>query len=142
MNLELIISIVAICLAFVAALMAASCFIQLKSYRAALLQSAQQIVQLEMLLGKPTEIPEEISQKLSDHARRLAWVENKVRQPKSIEEDKFVGNVDSVHKPNITERRHRVLKLHSRGQDAETIAATLGMLHGEVELIINLNQTN
>lgn len=42
-------------------------------------------------------------------------------------------------KPNMTEKRHRVLALARYGQDVDTIANTLGLPHGEVELIVNLN---
>lgn len=42
-------------------------------------------------------------------------------------------------KPNMTEKRHRVLVLARYGQDVDTIANTLGLPHGEVELIVNLN---
>ena len=43
-------------------------------------------------------------------------------------------------KLSMTERRHRVIALASRGQNAEAIATTLGIMPGEVELIIRLNQ--
>lgn len=42
-------------------------------------------------------------------------------------------------KSDMTEKRHRVLSLAKYGQDVDTIANTLGLPHGEVELIVNLN---
>jgi hypothetical protein len=39
----------------------------------------------------------------------------------------------------MTERRHRVLALARRGLDAMSIAETLGVPYGEVELIISLS---
>lgn len=142
MNFESVISIAAICLAVAAIFIAAICLIGLKNYRTALKSSAQQILRLETLLAHHADDAEMISQKFSDHTRRLAWLEKRARQPKSLDEDKLVDDIAQISKPNISERRHRVLTLYSRGQDAQTIAATLGMLHGEVELIIDLNQTN
>lgn len=44
-----------------------------------------------------------------------------------------------ISKSSMTEKRHRVLSLARYGQDVDTIANTLGLPHGEVELIVNLN---
>lgn len=44
-----------------------------------------------------------------------------------------------LSKSSMTEKRHRVLSLAKYGQDVDTIANTLGLPHGEVELIVNLN---
>jgi len=79
-----------------------------------------------------------LSRKTGEQGRRIAWLETRARtgrteQPAAPE---MVSLAPS--KPNITERRHRVLSLVKRGQDAHTIAQTLGMPHGEVELMINL----
>lgn len=78
----------------------------------------------------------------TDQARRIAWLEARIRKPEKVKKDILSQEVLSP-KPlelNITERRHRVLALASRGQDAETIANTLGMLTGEVELIMSLGR--
>jgi hypothetical protein len=40
----------------------------------------------------------------------------------------------------ITERRHRVLALARRGLEVGVIATSLGLPHGEVELIIEINK--
>ena len=79
-----------------------------------------------------------LSRKGGEQSRRIAWLETRVRsgrnEPPAV--DEVVTGANS--KPNITERRHRVLSLARRGQDAQTIAQTLGIPHGEVELMINL----
>jgi DNA-binding NarL/FixJ family response regulator len=82
-----------------------------------------------------------VSQKAGEYARRVAWLETRVRhtqvEPKPAAEP--VAATTNA-KPTITERRHRVLTLARRGQDPQTIARTLGMPHGEVELMINLGR--
>lgn len=78
-----------------------------------------------------------LSRKTGEQSRRIAWLETRARtgheQPVAVE---MASGANS--KPNITERRHRVRSLARRGQDALTIAQTLGMPYGEVELMINL----
>jgi len=86
-----------------------------------------------------------VSRKSGEHGRRVAWLETKVRSPRSekkVEVEALAStNPGSTNqKPTITERRHRVLSLARRGQDPQTIARTLGMPHGEVELMINLGR--
>jgi hypothetical protein len=78
------------------------------------------------------------SRQSGEHSRKLAWLEARARSRETDARlvDETVPAVSS--KPNITERRHRVLSLSRRGQDPKTIARTLGMPHGEVELMINL----
>jgi hypothetical protein len=79
-----------------------------------------------------------LSHKGGEQARRIAWLETRAR-PGRNEQPAAAEMVTGTNpKPNITERRHRVLSLARRGQDAQTIAHTLGMPHGEVELMINL----
>ena len=81
-----------------------------------------------------------VSRKSGEHGRRVAWLETRVRSSKveKTMEPEMVSNIAA--KPTITERRHRVLLLARRGQDPQTIARTLGMPHGEVELMINLGR--
>ena len=77
------------------------------------------------------------SRQSADWGRKIAWLESRVRgghQEARVTETAATTN----GKLNITERRHRVLSLARRGQDAQTISRTLGMPHGEVELMINL----
>jgi hypothetical protein len=77
------------------------------------------------------------SRQAGEHARRIAWLESRARfvqvEPKTVEKP-------VQQKITITERRHRVMSLARRGQDINTIARTLGMNHGEVELMINLGK--
>ena len=77
------------------------------------------------------------SQKAGEHARRIAWLESRIRNSQPT---KTVSEVPAQQKITITERRHRVMSLARRGQDVQTIAQTLGMNHGEVELMINLGR--
>jgi len=83
--------------------------------------------------------------RITDQARRVAWLESRVRSRAanaSTEEESAEASIDTATatKPNITERRHRVLTLARRGQDAKQIAEILGVPHGEVELIIGLSK--
>ena len=102
---------------------------------------AKQNDELAESLAASRQMAETSVQRLSDQSRRIAWLESRVRQPKPAKEE-VVGETvaDFAPKTNMTERRHRVLTLASRGQDSEKIATTLGMMRGEVELIINLNR--
>ncbi len=80
-------------------------------------------------------------QKLAEQSRRLAWLEARRPAAKQIQDDILdESTLTEPPKLNITERRHRVMALASRGQSAESIASALGMLPGEVELIVSLNQ--
>jgi len=81
-----------------------------------------------------------VSRKAGEHGRRVAWLESRVRSPRTETRTTEETITLSQQKPTITERRHRVLSLARRGQDAQTIARTLGMPHGEVELMINLGR--
>lgn len=103
----------------------------------------EQLAETEELLEGSKRQLEQISQQNAEFARRIAWLEARLRQPKTVKEAEIepAATISSVpQKPTITERRHRVLRLASSGQNPETIAATLGMLAGEVELILNLNR--
>lgn len=69
---------------------------------------------------------------------------NKIAKLQNTHQPKFelppsANKEQSSLKPNMTEKRHRVLSLAKYGQDVDTIANTLGIPHGEVELIVNLN---
>lgn len=78
----------------------------------------------------------------TDQSRRIAWLEARIRKPEKVKKDILSQEVLTPKslETNMTERRHRVLALASRGQDAETISNTLGMLPGEVELIMSLGR--
>lgn len=99
------------------------------------------ILQLENEMDAMSGDLDHAAERTNDYGRRVAWLETRIRTSAGATappdpEPLFVE--DAQTRSNITERRHRVLKLHARGQDARTIAATLGMPHGEVELIIGL----
>lgn len=78
----------------------------------------------------------------ANHSPRLDWLETRVRteelnrNARRAEEEELPTDPARL---SITERRYRVLTLAKRGLEAEQIAATLGVPHGEVELIISLN---
>ena len=74
-----------------------------------------------------------------EQADHIVWLESRTKGSRSEEEIDLVAGLAAPSKPSITERRHRVLALARHGLDAETIAATIGAPHGEVELIIELN---
>lgn len=76
---------------------------------------------------------------VSEMSRRLVWLDTRIRQPKLAAEE-VINDSSEAPKLNITERRHRVVTLASRGQSPEAIANTIGMMPGEVELILNLDQ--
>lgn len=84
-----------------------------------------------------------LNRQASDNNRRLDWLELCERRRENAgavkhkAEDK-TAPADPASM-SITERRHRVLTLAKRGLEAEQIADTLGVPHGEVELIISLN---
>lgn len=101
----------------------------------------QQVSDLETTLSRNKDLLDTNSQRVGDQARRIAWLETRVRQPrlKVPEPEVEVASVD-FGRMSVTERRHRVVKLASRGQTVENIASTLGMFPGEVELIVNLSQ--
>ncbi len=141
MSLELIMSLTAIFIAFLSFGFCLICYKKQVGQRALLEFAEKQIEDLQDTLVKNKEVFETNSQRVAEQSRRIAWLETRVRQPKPASEE-ILDETTAVEsaKPNITERRHRVITLASRGQNAETIAATLGMPPGEVELIINLNQ--
>ncbi len=80
-----------------------------------------------------------LSRQSGEQAKRIAWLESRLHSVPE-ESETLAEMVSTTAKPTITERRHRVLSLSRRGQDSETIARTLGMLQGEVELMISLGQ--
>jgi hypothetical protein len=79
-----------------------------------------------------------LSRRAGEQGRRIAWLESRARTGRNEQPAADEMFTVTNTKPNITERRHRVRSLARRGQDAQTIAQTLGMPYGEVELMINL----
>ena len=117
------------------------CYRKQRGQRDLLEFAAKQIEDLEHALAKNKEIIDTNGQRATEQARRIAWLEARVRQPKQIAEETVDDTAcTEPQKVNITERRHRVMALASRGQDAATIASTLGIMPGEVELIVNLSK--
>lgn len=110
--------------------------------------TGKQIENLEASLEESRLMRETDERKIKDQARRIAWLESRVRQPKTIKPKEEIlpeaTPVIDVLKTNMTERRHRVLTLAARGLSIDAIASTLGMMPGEVQLVMNLNrrQTN
>lgn len=120
------------------------CYRKYKTQQSLLEFVARQNENLEDSLRKTRESIENAKQRAAAQASRIAWLETRARQPKIFKEDVIADQAESAtsSKANITERRHRVLALASRGQSPETIALTLGMMPGEVELIIKFNQVS
>lgn len=141
MNLETIFSIGGFLCGLGGLLVSLFLFNKTRTQRGLLDFVEKQVEDLEMVLAKNKETLESNANRLSDQSRRLAWLETRVRQPKAASEE-IIEELPPTEpqKLNMTERRYRVITLASRGQSAESIAATLGMLPGEVELIMNLNQ--
>lgn len=140
-NQELIIIVVSL-LAVFSLVCALFCFRLFKSWK----QDADQYRDHASRLEREMKVlycnMEAASNREGDMLRRIAWLESRVRfgkKKKEDENDLVQAQPVQNRKPTITERRHRVLALAHRGQKAETIASTLGMPHGEVELIINLD---
>jgi DNA-binding NarL/FixJ family response regulator len=101
-------------------------------------------IQLESEIQTLQQTLSTTSQKAADYGRRLAWLETRNRRNAPTPEP-IVGSTITTptqEKTSMTERRHRVLTLAKRGLDARTIASTLGLHHGEVELIIGLSSVS
>lgn len=107
-----------------------------------LLEFAQnQIDQLQDALLRDREASDAALQRASDQARRVAWLETRVRKPRSNNEDVLDDSIITERpKLSMTERRHRVIALNRRGNNIESIAESLGLFKGEVELILSLDQ--
>lgn len=100
------------------------------------LQMEHEIEQLSCDLDKST-------QRANDAALRLARIE--ARRGTNAASDDSVLAEAAIDEPisaktSITERRHRVLSLARRGLDTKDISTTLGVPHGEVDLIIELSK--
>lgn len=107
-----------------------------------LLEFAQsQIDELQDAIIRTKEFHETAHRRDSDQARRIAWLESKIRKPRPTSDEVLDDSVITEQpKLSMTERRHRVITLASRGKNAEAIASSLGLFKGEVELILNLNK--
>jgi len=141
MSLEIGVSIAGSVLGILGLTLSYFCHRNFKQHRELLEFLAKQNEELQQSLTKSKQRLEVVTKNVSEQSRRFAWLETRVRQPKAPKEEVLPEeSVNSSLKSNMTERRHRVLTLAARGQDAKKIASTLGMMPGEVELIINLNR--
>jgi len=143
MNLETQISIFAVLFGILSVISSLVIYKRMRNQRDLLEFVGKQVEDLDEILSKNKELLETNTQRVTEQSRRIAWLETRVRQSKPFKEeivdDTFVSEPQKL---NMTERRHRVIRLASLGQNTETIASTLGMLPGEVELIISLNQSS
>lgn len=143
MNTEMTIAIAAASISLAGMLTSVFLYRQSRTCRGLLEFTEQQVNELADTASDLHETIEGYKRKTADQSRRIAWLESRLRQPKAAREEVIDDTPAAKPLPwNMTERRHHVLKLASRGQDRDKIAATLGMMPGEVELIINLNRSN
>ena len=142
-NLELIISSAAFLIGAIGLILSWVCYKKYKAQQDLIEFLGQQGDDLDEMVSKNRAMLAKESQQTLDQSRRIAWLESRLRQPKPVvKEDVAAEEVPppQVLKSNITERRHRVLALYAKGNSPETIASTLGMMPGEVELMVKLNQ--
>jgi hypothetical protein len=144
MNLEIIIAASAAFISLIGLFSAVFSYRQYRVCRGLVEFTQGQLAELDNSAGGLREAVEGYKKKTADQSRRIAWLESRLRQPKFHKTEVIDDTVTSTQplKWNMTERRHHVLKLASRGQSYDSIAATLGMMPGEVELIINLNRAS
>jgi hypothetical protein len=115
------------------------CVITIRKTNQTVRVSNERIDELQNTLKRTKEVIERYAEHSDEMSRRIVWLETRIRQPKLVSEE-VVDDSSEPPKLNITERRHRVVTLASRGQSPEMIASTIGMLPGEVELILSLDQ--
>jgi outer membrane murein-binding lipoprotein Lpp len=103
--------------------------------------SQNQIDELQDVIRKTAEMNDAARDRSADQARRIAWLESRMRKPKPLSADVLDDSVITEQpRLSMTERRHRVIKLANSGKNVEAIATSLGLFRGEVELILSLNQ--
>jgi hypothetical protein len=81
------------------------------------------------------------SRMVQEHSQRLLHLERRPAPATAAPPAQNVSYTEEaapLRTSGVAERRRRVLALSRRGQDAATIAATLGMSRAESELIIKL----
>ena len=141
MTLEIQIMIAAGGVAVFCLLVTLVCLVRLRKTRRQVAYDTERIDELENTLKRTREVIETNSQHSAELSRRIVWLETRIRQPK-LDPEEVVDDSAEPPKLNITERRHRVVTLAARGQSPEAIATTIGMLPGEVELILNLDKAS
>lgn len=99
------------------------------------------MLQMENELNDLSRDLDAASRRSNEYARRIAWLESRfgLGTLQEVEPAPAAAEQPAPAKPSMTERRHRVLSLARRGLDARAIASTLGVPHGEVDLIIGLS---
>lgn len=102
-------------------------------------KSLEITAELAQRLAEAERKSEEVTHLRADQARRIAWLESRVRQGKQNGGQATAPDLKATAQTSMTERRHRVLSLARRGLDSMSIAGTLGMPYGEVELIMSLS---
>lgn len=140
----MLISLTASVLGMTAIAVSAVCYKKSRECRDLLEFTEKQIQDLDAELVQTNETVGTALNRLSENSRRVAWAETKLRKPQPKKEDildeSFFAAPKVAPKLGIVERRNRILSLASHGQSPETIASILGMMPGEVQLIINLNR--
>jgi DNA-binding NarL/FixJ family response regulator len=123
----------------VAVVCCAVCLALALKARSSAIRNVAVALELEADLMRVKREIEELSQRNEAQACRIAWLESRARSGPARPEPTEGQEPADPNRTSITERRHRVLTLARRGVDVNSIAATLGVPHGEVELIIGLN---
>lgn len=114
---------------------------KVKELRSLLEFAQKQIDELQDAIARSRESSDAIAQRATDQARRIAWLETRIRKPRANADEVLDDSIlNETPKLSMTERRHRVITLANRGKNPESIAASLGLFKGEVELILSLNQ--
>ena len=91
-------------------------------------QNEERALQIESLTQKLGDLPK-------DHTRRRVRTRTTAQKAAFVSYPKLAPN-----KSSLLDQRNRVIRLAETGQDSSTIAATLGMVPGEVDLIVRLNE--
>lgn len=141
MELELNNLLIALVLGVLGIAVSAVCYFKQRRSARLLNRIGSEVEDLTEKMAKIKEAFEHASGRLSDQSRHIAWLETRIRQPKLLDDE--ILQDETIHetpRATITERRHLVTALASRGQTSHQVAMALGMLQGEVELIMNLNQ--
>lgn len=134
------IATIALTSALITILACLTCLASNRKRRSELLMTTNQLGRLEQDLHELSRDLDTATERATHQARRIAWLESRVHPGKQLEALHAPETSFDKGRPPMTERRHRVLTLARRGQAAETIAATLNMAQGEVELIIGLSK--
>lgn len=114
---------------------------KVKELRSLLEFAQKQIDELQDAIARSRESSDAIAQRATDQARRIAWLETRIHKPRANADEVLDDSIlNETPKLSMTERRHRVITLANRGKNPESIATSLGLFKGEVELILSLNQ--